>query len=304
MRIAPVSALPAIGTEVLRSWGLIRASGIDARGFLNAQLSNDLSALAADCAQWTAFCSAKGRMQAGFLAWLGVDGDVLLACDRALIPALIKRLRMFILRAKVAIDDVSEQFTISGRIGGPEAAGSHKVAHTSGVTTIELSAVDGLARALEVSISTTGEAAATVDGGHWARLMIRAGEFWVTSETVDRFVPQMVNFDMIGGISFKKGCYPGQEVVARAHYRGAVKRRMFRAMVGAPAAPGQALFCTAPNAEECGQIANAVNGEDGMAEVLAVLPIMYPTQGEIRLGAADGPALAFAGLPYAIPDAA
>ena len=304
MRITPISALPVVGTEALGSWGLIRASGIDARGFLNAQLSNDLSALAADCAQWTAFCSAKGRMQAGFIAWLGVDGEVLLACDRSLVPALVKRLRMFILRAKVVIDDVSDQFAVKGRIGGPETARALTVARASGVTTIELSAVDGLARVLEVSIPTTSEAAATADGGNWARLMIHAGEFWVTPETVDSFVPQMVNFDMIGGISFKKGCYPGQEVVARAHYRGAVKRRMFRAMVGAQAAPGQALFCTVPDIAECGQIANAVNGEDGMSEVLAVLPIRYPTLGAIRLGAADGPALAFAGLPYVIPDAA
>ena len=295
---------PVLRTR-LASFGLIEVSGSDARSFLHNQLSNDLLHLAPDQAQWTAYCSPKGRMLAGFLAWCATPERIYLACDRALVPGLVKRLRMFVLRAKAVIDDASERFEFSGVIG---EAGDHvplRLALTDDAMRIDLPAVDGQRRALIVApVPAPAAAASAVSGDEtvWKAMMIAAGEVWLTPATQDQFVPQMVNFDAIGGISFKKGCYPGQEVVARAHYRGAVKRRMYPARVKGTASAGQPLFAGGADAQECGMIANASVLADGFCAVLAVVPIQSRLEANIHLAAVDGPALVFLDLPYAIPE--
>ena len=292
---------PVLRTR-LASFGLIEVSGSDARSFLHNQLSNDLLHLAPDQAQWSAYCSPKGRMLAGFLTWCAPPERIFLACDRALVPGLIKRLRMFVLRAKAVIEDASERFEFTGVIG---AAGDHaplRLALTDDAMRIDLPAVDGQRRELvvvpAVNATVTGD-----DESGWKAMMIAAGEVWLTPATQDQFVPQMVNFDAIGGISFKKGCYPGQEVVARAHYRGAVKRRMYPARVKGTASAGQPLFAGDADGQECGMIANAAVLADGVSAVLAVVPIQSRLEAGIHLAAADGPALVFLDLPYAIPEA-
>ena len=300
----------------LPTWGLIKASGGEARAFLHAQFSNDLLNLDRSSAQWTAYCSAKGRMLAGFLACGDDEGGYFLLCDRALVPMLTKRLRMFVLRAKVTLEDAGDSLAVVGRIGGAAGARALEVIRDSAGTTINLPAVDGVARALTIGLrsgaspgassgaAATADTADAADCAQWARLMIRAGEVWITPATQDQFVPQMVNFDAIGGINFKKGCYPGQEVVARAHYRGAVKRRMYRASVAAGASAGQALFSTGANAQECGLVANATAVDAGNSEILAVVPIETRVNSPVRLGSVEGPALVFETLPYTIPEAA
>ena len=296
-RIASPSQIP------LASYGVIEVSGADARSFLHGQLSNDILHLPKNGAQWTAYCSAKGRMLAGFLAWAPAPDTILLACDRALVTPLVKRLRMFVLRAKVTVEDASERLSMAGQIGaatGPEPFTHSRVADT---TLLGLPDALGVRRTLVVSDSAVANAPAA-DENEWARLMILMGEIWLTPATQDQFVPQMVNFDVIGGINFKKGCYPGQEVVARAHYRGAVKRRMYRATVNAPAAAGQALFTGGPDGQECGLVANAaLTSTVAGSEVLAVVPIQARLESAIHLGAPDGPLLTFMDLPYAIPEA-
>jgi len=165
-----------------------------------------------------------------------------------------------------------------------------------------LPAVDGQRRELIVAPAATANTAGDDESG-WKAMMIAAGEVWLTPATQDQFVPQMVNFDAIGGISFKKGCYPGQEVVARAHYRGAVKRRMYPARVKGTASAGQPLFAGDADAQECGMVANATVLAEGVSVVLAVVPIQSRLEVGIHLAAADGPALVFQDLPYAIPEA-
>ena len=291
---------PVLHTR-LASFGMIEVSGSDARSFLHNQLSNDLLHLAPDQAQWTAYCSPKGRMLAGFLAWCATPEHIYLACDRALVPGLVKRLRMFVLRAKVVVVDASERFEFSGAIGG---AGDHvplQLVLTDDAMRIDLPAVDGKRRELVVAPALAANGVSNDETG-WKAMMIAAGEVWLTPATQDQFVPQMVNFDAIGGISFKKGCYPGQEVVARAHYRGAVKRRMYPARVKGTASAGQPLFASGADAQECGMIANATVLADGFSAVLAVLPIHSRLEASIHLAAADGPALVFLDLPYAIPE--
>ena len=324
----------------LPAWGLIHATGPDAEAFLHGQLTNDLLHLPQNTVQWSGYCSAKGRLLASFLVWRdGADG-FFLACDKALAPALTKRLRMFVLRAKVVIDDASDKFTCLGMAesemaGAPMAAALTTEANTAGTGIQPISAarqdgawrvalptVDGLSRTLVFAAAdqATNFIAAQnrpiADTTDWTRLMIKAGEAWITPVTQEAFVPQMINFDAIGGVNFKKGCYPGQEIVARAHYRGAVKRRMYRAQVDAPAKPGDALFGSGVDGQECGLIVMAAPAGNGSgdgnpgdkcsvtSEILAVVQMQSQATGEVRLGAADGPLLRFDSLPYAIPEPA
>lgn len=296
--------IDSIAVSRLSNWGLIQVSGPDAEAFLHAQLTNDLVHLGEDDAQWTGYCTAKGRMLATFVVWRdGVDG-FMMACGRPLVDGLIKRLRMFVMRAKVVIADVSATTLLTGELGGAGMA-VMKV-RREGVTAVRISlpAVGGRGRALVADAQSAGRAQLTDNDHAWMRAMIAAGEAWITPATSEQFVPQMINFDAIGGVSFKKGCYPGQEVVARAHYRGAVKRRMYPARVSGPAAAGQPLFASDVGGQESGVIANAAPGADGESVVLAVLPIVSRQTAAVHLGSPDGPLLAFEELPYQIPEPA
>jgi hypothetical protein len=293
----------------LPEWGLIRASGPDSQAFLHGQLTNDLLHLAPEAAQWSGYCTAKGRMLAGFLVWRDAADGYYLATDRALAGALAKRLSMYVLRAKVKIEDVSARFAAFGLIDGsgpaPFATSAQGEAWLVG-----LPAVDGRERMLAwvpadaAAAYASGAGHATADASDWMRLMVRAGEAWITTATQEQFVPQMINFDAMGGISFKKGCYPGQEIVARAHYRGAVKRRMYRATVAVSAKAGDALFASDLSGQESGMVALAAPDGKGGSELLAVLQIRSHGEAEVRLGTPDGPLLHFEPLPYALPDAA
>ena len=354
----------------LPDWGLIHASGPDAQAFLHGQLTNDLLHLAPDAAQWSGYCSAKGRMLAGFLVWRDGGDGFYLATDRDLLPGLVKRLKMFVLRAKTVIEDCSEQYAALGTYGADNAAAlpamgvrrvdagtvetapdataapaSPSVAPSVAPTVapsvvpptaqawhIALPAVDGVPRTLTYTRTGTAAdapaAAASAlppaTAAEWTRLMVLAGEAWITQATQEVFVPQMINFDALDGINFKKGCYPGQEIVARAHYRGAVKRRMYRATVDAPAKAGDVLYASDLNGQESGIIALAapvapaapaapaasqpgLGGLTGQtttaSEVLAVIQIQSHANAEVRLGAPNGPLLRFAPLPYALPEA-
>jgi len=115
------------------------------------------------------------------------------------------------------------------------------------------------------------------------------------------FVPQMLNYELTGGVSFKKGCYPGQEVVARTQHLGKVKRRMYRASVPVSAIqPGTALYAPETGAQSCGNIVFASAAETGNAECLAVVQTTCRETGEVHLGAPDGPKLDFLPLPYTV----
>ena len=296
----------------LPEWGLIRAAGVDAQTFLHGQLTNDLLHLAPDGAQWSAYCTAKGRMLAGFLVWRDDADGFFLATDRVLLPALVKRLSMFVLRAKVTIKDASAEYSVCGISGGSAPllppGGEMRAQRDGGIWRITLPAVDGAARELvcvpvaERAVNAVNAALPEADATAWTRLMVRAGEVWITPPTQEQFVPQMVNFDALGGINFKKGCYPGQEIVARAHYRGAVKRRMYRASVPTKAQAGDALYASDLNGQESGVVALAAPDGRGGSEVLAVLQIQSHATAEVRLGSAEGPLLQFASLPYALPE--
>ncbi|HEX7053993.1 MAG TPA: folate-binding protein [Burkholderiales bacterium] len=243
----------------LGRYGLLSVTGADARAFLHAQLTNDIANLGPDRASLAGWCSAKGRLLATFLVIPGPEG-FLLQLARDLAAPVAKRLSMFILRAKVKITDASDAWAQYGvwdaSFEQPEVAWDGERA------TVRV----GERRYLQLVPKERDSETPNAEEAQWVLQEIRAGRPLITAATQDQFVPQMVNLEQLGGVDFKKGCYPGQEIVARAQYRGQVKRRMVRAQApaGVQLAPGQEF-----NGGTVVDVAPAENG----SELLAVMPI-------------------------------
>jgi len=239
----------------LESYGLLHVTGDDARAFLHAQLTNDITNLAPGQARYAGWCSAKGRLLATFLV-VPLDAGFLLqlACDLA--PAVAKRLSMFVLRAKVKVADVSGEWLQYG-IWGPGGGERLAVSGRDGSLAVGIEPDRFLVIAPRSSSSDFSPNASAND---WALAEVRAGRPLIAQATQDQFVPQMVNYELAGGVDFKKGCYPGQEIVARAQYRGTVKRRMVR-LRGAVLQPGQELFSDDSPGQPSGTVVNAAGDE-------------------------------------------
>ena len=296
----------------LSQFGLLTVSGVDARGFLHAQLSNDIEHLPADGARRAGYCSAKGRMLASFLVVPRPDG-FLLQVSHDIAAAIAKRLTMYVLRSKVKVADAGDawaQFGVWGRDAAAllRSSGLEAPAEPMGVTgTQDRSVValgDGRFLIFGPPDTATLLAAsfAQVAPEGWTLEDVRAGLPQITLATQDQFVPQMANFELVGGVDFKKGCYPGQEIVARSQYLGKLKRRMYRGSIDAPVsepAAGQDLFGGEPQA--IGTIVSAAPRPEGGYEFLAVMQSSAAEGGEaIRIGTPDGPIARMASLPYAI----
>ena len=267
----------------LENYGLLHAAGADARAFLHAQLSNDIEQLGPGEARYAGWCSAKGRLLATFLVVPCADG-FLLQLSRDLVPVVAKRLSMFILRSKVKLTDATEEWLQYGFWEGLPG-GDLSVRQTK--DRIEV----GIDANRTLLITKTPQSADTA-AEDWALAEVRAGRPLIVQSTQDQFVPQMVNLELTGGVDFKKGCYPGQEVVARAQYRGAVKRRMYR-LRGAALQAGQELYSDDAPGQASGTVVNAAGDES-----LAVLPISAVEAGtQIRVQP-QAPALEVLPLPY------
>ena len=296
----------------LSQFGLLTVSGVDARGFLHAQLSNDIEHLPADGARRAGYCSAKGRMLASFLVVPRPDG-FLLQVSRDIAAAIANRLTMYVLRSKVKVADAGDawaQFGVWGRDAAAllRSSGLEAPAEPMGVTGTQDGSVVALGdgRFLIFGPPDTATLLAAsfsqVAPEGWTLEDVRAGLPQITLATQDQFVPQMANFELVGGVDFKKGCYPGQEIVARSQYLGKLKRRMYRGSIDAPVsepAAGQDLFGGEPQA--IGTIVSAAPRPEGGYEFLAVMQSSAAERGDpIRLGAPDGPIARMASLPYAI----
>lgn len=241
----------------LERYGLISVSGEDARDFLHAQLTADIKGLARDRAAFAGWCTAKGRLLATFLVVPVKDG-FLLQLSRDLVPAVAKRLSMFVLRSKVKVVDATSSWAQVGSWGEDvEPRGDFQVLENAEGLTVRV----GPSRFLHLSLPEKN-IQPTASEEQWRIQEIQAGRPWIGAATQDQFVPQMVNLEKLGGVDFHKGCYPGQEIVARAQYRGEVKRRMVRL----PAPAGEAL--------KPGQEYNGGTVVDVAAgEMLAVMPV-------------------------------
>lgn len=284
----------------LDQYGLLHAAGGDARAFLHAQLTNDVENLGPGLARYAGWCSAKGRLMATFLV-VPFSGGFVLQLSRDLAPGVAKRLSMFILRSKVKLADASAAWLQYGLWGADAAArlealglqppaGRLAVSESQGAIAV---GIDGDRFLLIAPPEMQGRIEANAAADAWALAEVRAGRPLIVQTTQDQFVPQMVNLELAGGVDFKKGCYPGQEIVARAQYRGAVKRRMYRVR-GAALRPGQDLYSDDAPGQASGTVINAAGDES-----LAVLQISAVEAGSPFRAQPQAAPLEVLPLPYA-----
>lgn len=307
----------------LTDLGLISVAGDDAASFLHNQLTNDVEHLGLAEARLAGYCSPKGRLLATILMWKSQDA-VVLQLPRQIQGAVQKRLQMFVLRSKAKLTDASDNHVMLGLAGHAAATVlqqwfaalpplPYAKADSENGTIIRMADISGEPRyqwitTIDVAKSAWPDLASGLRpvGTHaWRLTEIRAGIPHITQATQEQFVPQMVNFEAIGGVNFKKGCYPGQEIVARSQYLGKLKRRMMLATVtAANVRAGMEIFAGADPDQPCGMVVNAEPSAAGQADCLVEIKIASINDGTIHLGSPGGPVLQFKPLPYSLPDPA
>jgi tRNA-modifying protein YgfZ len=316
--------------------GVIRAQGADAVKFLQGQLTQDVALLGLSEARLAAWCSAKGRMLASFVVLKITHEDILLLCSTSVLPATLKRLQMFVLRAQCKLTDATALFDVQGLAGlaaggkaideatetinsiATNSMNAWTIGRNDTQITVQLPAGHHLGAAVPRALRITPIAAPNTEPADayalnaWAYLEVTSGIAHITTPIADAFVPQMLNYESIGGVNFKKGCYPGQEVVARSQFRGTLKRRAYIFSSAVPLAAGQEIFDSREAEQPCGMVASAAPqpavsdliGADPARAVpwLAVVSMQTSAADSPRLslGAADGPALQLLALPYAL----
>ena len=292
-----IAAMSQTSRLHLHDWGVIRALGADAASFLHGQLTQDFALLDRDHARLAGFCTAKGRLLATMVGWRGVDDEILLALPAETLAATLKRLSMFVLRAKCKLTDASAEFAVYGLLGTP-ATDAWTLVRDGDAMQI---ALPGSGRALRVQpAAAAAPAGADITPDDWAGAEAAAGLAWVRGTTVEAFVPQMINFEVLGGVNFKKGCYPGQEIVARSQYRGTLKRRLQVFETDAPATVGQEIFHSADPEQPAGIVAGS-GTRDGRTVIAAEIKLAALEGGSLHLGQAGGATLTPRPLPYEIP---
>lgn len=298
--------------------GVIRVQGDDAMTFLQGQTTNDLSKLDAGTGHLNGYCSPKGRLLASFYIIMR-DGAYYIIIERELLPAVLKRLKMFILMSKVEMEDVSDDWVLIGLngadaikllsgIAGPVVESNYSVSQNGAYTVLNL---PGTQRFLVLSEAgnainlwnTISKDAVSVGCQNWKLTDIRAAVPTIYEETVDAFVPQMVNMQALQGVSFKKGCYTGQEIVARMQYLGTLKRRMYRGSVASAdeISPGTPVYSAiSTSGQGAGKIVDAQPSPAGGYEFLAVIEIASAEAGGLSLGSENGTTIKLDELPYSL----
>lgn len=272
----------------LPSLALIEASGADAPEFLHGQFTNDVLGLEDGKATLSAWCNPKGRVIATFL--LCRSGNrYWLALPQALKAAFLRRLKLYVLRASVNIAVADEGLTLAGMIGAP--AGQSRAAGVFPVVPPAAGLNDDLAIVIAAP-GTLRELQTDLEGNEqdWDAANVRRGIPWLEEQTRERFLPQELNLEALGALSYDKGCYPGQEIIARLRYRGEVKRLLRRATAAGALAlaprPGAAL--TLPGeTKTVGAVISVAPGPEA-SELLVVLERAFIKPGQI-LACADGP---------------
>jgi len=301
--------------------GLIAIAGEEAAKFLHGQLTNDVEHLDPAEARFAGFCTPKGRLQASFLMWRDLDA-VYLQLPRAIQPPLQKRLSMFVMRSKAKLRDATDEAPFAAVLGlGGAAAQAALAQHVGALPAAPMGKVDGaFGSVLRLNDAfgaprylwlTSFEAASSALpalmqtlalGGNqaWHLAAIHAGEPQVSAATQEQFVPQMINLELLGGVNFKKGCYPGQEIVARTKYLGKIKRRAALASIdNAAARPGDEVFSSADPDQPCGMVVNAAPNGAGGADALVEIKLAA-LEHPVHLGSSAGAQLTFLPLPYSL----
>jgi len=292
------------GVSPLPHLGVLRVAGEDASRFLQGQLTQDFALLRADEARLAAYCTPKGRMQASFIGVRRGDAEVLLVMSRDLLEATRKRLSMFVLRAKARLTDASAEFDLYGLAGAaalavaPDGAPWSRV-DAGAATVVRLYPADGQPRSLWLApAGTPVPAGPALDPALWQWGEVRSGVATVTAPLAEALVPQMLNYESVGGVNFKKGCYPGQEVVARSQFRGTLKRRAYLAHASQALQPGQEVFHESDPQQPCGLVAQAAAAPHGGWDAIVSLQIAATEGGRLSAGSADGLPLSVSSAPY------
>lgn len=318
----PNTELSAIDSGVviadLSHLGVIGVTGSDAETFLQGQFANDVTRVTEQHSQLNAYCSPKGRILAEFRLLKQAQG-YLLVLPRSTVESVIKRLSMFVLRAAVTLADESDRLHNIGLAGqgatallrnqlGAAPGDPDEVLQHGELTVIRIPGdperyqILGPIESQMAIWNALREHGTCVGTAAWRALDIRAGLPEIPAALQDVWVPQMLNLHALGGISFKKGCYPGQEIVARTQYLGTLKRRMFRARSHGDTIPkpGDEIFGGDDTGQSTGRVVSAAGSADLGYDLLAVLQIGDVEAKELHLGAPDGPPLQLLDLPYSL----
>jgi folate-binding protein YgfZ len=297
----------------LTDQGLIRVSGEEAALFLHNLLTNDINHLAPEGARHAALCTAKGRMIASFLIWRE-GADYLLQLSTDILPGILKKLSMYVLRTKVKLTDISAECTLIGLTtsDGPQAdalfgkLAPMTTAPFEGGSVVRLDAwrfvvavPHATVAAAQAKLTSLGRRA---DLASWHLAEIAAGIPRIVAATQEAFTPQMVNYEhvAVGGVSFQKGCYPGQEVVARTHYLGKVKRRMYRVKLDQEFAPGTDVFTPETGEQHCGAVVLTAPSPNSGFESLLVVQSSGAESNEVHVGKPGGAKALMLPMPYAV----
>ena len=295
------------GMVELTHLGVIRATGDDAATFLQGQLTQDVLGLGLSEARLAAFCNAKGRMQASFIVFKRNENEILLLCSRDILPATLKRLSMFVMRAKARLTDASAEFRLLGFMGDAteliaacarSAWAKTDIGH-SNVIFLPLGA--GQSRALRCTpVAEPLPDLPLIDLNTWHWLAVQSGIAMISQPTFEAFVPQMLNYESVGGVNFKKGCYPGQEIVARSQFRGTLKRRAYVMHTNNEPAVGQEVFSAMDAEQPCGLVAACAANPAGGLDAIVSMQTSAAAEGAgvLTLGSATGPVLQLLPLPY------
>jgi folate-binding protein YgfZ len=297
------------GVARLKHFGLIRAQGDDAAKFLHGQLTTDFSLLGLSEARLAGFCNAKGRLQASFIGFKLGPADILLLCSQDLLLTTLKRLSMFVMRAKLKLTNASDDFAVFGLCGSALENASQNIAGYAGSvwakhdfhdgSLVNLYPADSVARALWIApMANSAPAGEPLTAEQWAWGEVRSGIATVTQPIFEALVPQMLNYESVGGVNFKKGCYPGQEVVARSQFRGTLKRRAYLAHASEPLHLGDELFLPSDPNQPCGLVVQSAKTPVGGWDAIVSMQISAFETGRVRARSADGPDLTLSAAPY------
>jgi tRNA-modifying protein YgfZ len=294
------------GVAHLDHLGVIQVEGEDAAKFVHSQLTHDFALLDQSEARLTAFCTAKGRMQASMIGFKRPSGELLLVLRKDLLAPTLKRLSMFVMRAKARLSDASAQYVLRGLSGNAinlEAAGAGSMWAKTDIGTqtwVNLYPAEGVARQLWLApVGTAAPAGPELNSEFWCWGEVRSGVALVGEAIAEAFVPQMLNYESVDGVSFKKGCYPGQEVVARSQFRGTLKRRAMVVHCDATLTAGQELFAPGDISQPVAIVAQAAHNPDGGCD--AIVSVQLAALEDV-VQTAQGVALQFLPLPYPLRD--
>lgn len=315
------SAVAADAMADLSHFGLLKVEGPDSITFMQGQFTNDIRLVTPEHSQLSSYLSPKGRILAAFRIFQR-DGAYYLRVPEELLATTLERLRKFVLMSKVTLSDASNELLRVG-VSGPHAVARlaqeldrlpqkvDDVAHGNGLTVVRVAGphprveVYGDMAAVQTLWQKLAGVAKPVGASAWALLDIRAAVPTVLPATVEAFVPQMVNMQLVDGVSFRKGCYTGQEVVARMQYLGKLKRRMYLAHVADELAPqpGEEIYCAnSESGQGAGKVVDAQAAPNGGFDLLAVVQVsLIDANDTIRLRDGNGPELKFLAMPYEFP---